>query len=49
MNLTEYLRIAIKRGWIAILTALLAAAAALIFSQIQTPQVKKQEQLLSNL
>ncbi|MBN1285787.1 MAG: hypothetical protein JXB47_10345 [Anaerolineae bacterium] len=37
MNLTEYIRIAIRRGWIIILTAVLAAIAAFVFSQIQTP------------
>lgn len=37
MNLMEYTRIAIRRGWIIVLTAALAAIAGWIFSQIQTP------------
>lgn len=37
MNLMEYVRIALRRGWIVILTAVLAAGAAFIFSKTQTP------------
>lgn len=37
MNLMDYIRIALRRGWIVILTAVLAAAAAFILSQAQTP------------
>jgi uncharacterized protein involved in exopolysaccharide biosynthesis len=37
MNFTDYVRIAIRRGWIVILAAVLAAGAAFIFSQAQTP------------
>jgi uncharacterized protein involved in exopolysaccharide biosynthesis len=37
MNLTDYVRIAIRRGWIVILTAALAAGAAFVFSRAQTP------------
>jgi capsular polysaccharide biosynthesis protein len=37
MNLIEYFRIAMRRGWIIILTAVLAAITAFAFSQIQTP------------
>ncbi len=37
MPLMDYVRIAIRRGWIVILAAALAAAAALVFSTVQTP------------
>ena len=37
MELTDYLRIFRKRGWIAILVALVAAASAFGFSKLQTP------------
>ncbi len=37
MPLSEYLRIARQRGWIIILTALLGAASAYIFSTVQQP------------
>ncbi|MEO1289670.1 MAG: hypothetical protein AAFV93_18050 [Chloroflexota bacterium] len=37
MNLLEYGRIILRRGWIAILLAILAAVAAYGFSQIVTP------------
>ena len=37
MELTDYLRIFRKRGWIVILVALIAAASAFAFSKLQTP------------
>ena len=37
MNLMEYVRIALRRGWIVLLTAVLAAAAAFVLSRVQTP------------
>ena len=37
MNLTDYMRIALRRGWIVLLTAALAAVAAFVLSQVQTP------------
>ncbi len=37
MNLMDYARIALRRGWIVLLTAVLAAAAAFILSRVQTP------------
>ncbi len=37
MELTDYLRIFRKRGWIVILVALVAAASAFGFSKLQTP------------
>jgi capsular polysaccharide biosynthesis protein len=37
VELTDYLRIFRKRGWIVILVALVAAASAFAFSKLQTP------------
>jgi len=37
VELTDYLRILLKRGWILILVALVAAASAFAFSKLQTP------------
>lgn len=37
MEINDYLRIVRKRGWIIILTALIAAASAYAFSKMQTP------------
>ena len=37
MEITDYLRILRKRGWIIIVVALVAAASAYVFSKLQTP------------
>lgn len=37
MRLQDYARVLIKRGWIIILLALLAAGSAYVFSKVQTP------------
>ncbi len=37
MPLTEYFRILVRRGWILLLMAVLTAAAAFVFSKLQTP------------
>lgn len=37
MNLMEYVRIIVRRGWIALLLALIAAGGAYVFSQQMTP------------
>jgi len=37
MQLQDYARVLIKRGWIIILLAVLAAASAFVFSKLQTP------------
>ena len=37
MPLTEYFRILLRRGWILVLMAVLTAAAAFVFSKLQTP------------
>ncbi len=37
MPLTEYFRILVRRGWILLLMAALTAAAAFVFSKLQTP------------
>ncbi len=40
MPLSEYVRILYRRGWILVLLALLTAAAAFVFSRLQTPIYK---------
>lgn len=37
MPITEYFRILVRRGWILLLMAVLTAAAAFVFSKLQTP------------
>lgn len=46
MNLAEYGRIIIQRGWIPLLLAVLAAAAAFIFSQVVTPEFRATQVML---
>jgi len=45
MELTEYLKILRRRGWIILLVAVLTAAGALGFSKLQTPTYKAQIKL----
>jgi capsular polysaccharide biosynthesis protein len=40
MSLIEYVRLLYRRGWIILLTALLTAASALVFSYLQAPVYK---------
>ncbi|HUT19380.1 MAG TPA: hypothetical protein VM366_09475, partial [Anaerolineae bacterium] len=37
MELSEYVRIALHRGWIAVVLAVLVAAGAYVYSERQTP------------
>jgi capsular polysaccharide biosynthesis protein len=46
MPLTEYLRLARRRGWIVVLVALLTALSAFVFSRLQTPVYKSTVYLL---
>src|SRR5258706_16170214 len=45
MNLTEYVRIGVRRGWIIVLAVILTAGAAFVFSRVQT-KVYRSEQLI---
>lgn len=46
MNLIEYGRIILRRGWIAVLLAALAAVGAFLFSQAMTPVYRGTQQVL---
>jgi capsular polysaccharide biosynthesis protein len=46
MNLTDYLRILARRGWIIILAALLTAGSGYIFSKLQTPVYRSTQKIL---
>jgi capsular polysaccharide biosynthesis protein len=46
MPLSEYVRILYRRGWILLLLAILTAAAAFVFSRLQTPVYKSTIYLL---
>ena len=46
MNLLDYGRILIRRGWIMILLAVITAAAAFLFSRTQTPVYRSTQQIL---
>lgn len=46
MNLIEYVRIAVRRGWIAIVLAVLAAVAVFAFSQTLTPMYRSTQTML---
>ncbi|MCC7206538.1 MAG: hypothetical protein IT323_04490 [Anaerolineae bacterium] len=46
MNLSDYVRILARRGWIILLAMLLTAAAALIFSRMQTPIYRATQPIL---
>ncbi|MDQ7027939.1 MAG: Wzz/FepE/Etk N-terminal domain-containing protein [Anaerolineae bacterium] len=46
MNLIDYARIIIRRGWIAILLAVIAAGAAFLFSQTVTPEYRATQTIL---
>ncbi len=46
MSLTDYLRLLYRRGWILALVAVLTAASAFVFSELQTPVYKSTIYLL---
>ncbi len=46
MNLTDYIRILARRGWIILLAVILTAGAAFIFSKLQTPMYRATQQIL---
>ncbi|NDJ76295.1 MAG: hypothetical protein GYB65_08540 [Chloroflexi bacterium] len=46
MNLTYYLQILIRRGWIIVLAAVITAAGAYMFSQVQTPVYRASQRVL---
>ncbi len=46
MNLIEYARIILRRGWIAVLLAVIAGAAAFGFSQLVTPVYRSSQTML---
>jgi capsular polysaccharide biosynthesis protein len=46
MNLSDYLRIFIRRGWIVLLAALLSAGSAYAFSRLQTPVYRATQAIL---
>ncbi len=46
MNLTDYLRILIRRGWIVLVAMILTAGAAFIFSKQQTPVYRATQKIL---
>jgi capsular polysaccharide biosynthesis protein len=45
MNLLDYLRIVIRRGWIIILAVLITATSAFIYSKLQTPIYRATQQV----
>ena len=46
MNLIDYARIIIRRGWIAVLLAVMAAGGAYLFSQTVTPEYRATQTIL---
>ncbi|MEP7290105.1 MAG: Wzz/FepE/Etk N-terminal domain-containing protein [Chloroflexota bacterium] len=46
MNLTEYVRIFVRRGWIILLAAVLTAGSGYIFSKLQTPVFRSTQKIL---
>jgi capsular polysaccharide biosynthesis protein len=46
MNVSEYARIFVRRGWIALVAMLIAAASAYIFSRAQTPIYRATQKIL---
>ena len=46
MNLSDYVRILIRRGWIILLAAALTAVAAYVFSRMQTPVYRATQTIL---
>jgi capsular polysaccharide biosynthesis protein len=46
MNLTDYLRILIRRGWIVLVAMILTAGAAFVFSKQQTPVYRATQKIL---
>jgi len=46
MNLNDYVRILVRRGWIVLLAAILTAGAAYVFSKMQTPLYRATQKIL---
>lgn len=46
MNVLDYLRIVVRRGWIILLAMLLTAGGAFVFSRLQTPIYRGTQQIL---
>src|SRR2546423_15401975 len=46
MNLIDYVRILARRGWIILLAMVLTAGSAYIFSKLQTPIYRAEQQIL---
>ncbi len=46
MNLTDYLRILVRRGWIILLAMLLTAGSGYLFSKLQTPVYRATQKIL---
>jgi capsular polysaccharide biosynthesis protein len=46
MNLTYYVRILVRRGWIIVLALVITAAAAFAFSKVQTPTYRATQRVL---
>jgi capsular polysaccharide biosynthesis protein len=46
MNLTDYLRVLMRRGWIILLAVLLTAGSGYVFSKLQTPVYRATQKIL---
>jgi capsular polysaccharide biosynthesis protein len=46
MNLTEYVRILARRGWIILLAVILTAGSGFVFSKMQTPTYRSTQKIL---
>ena len=46
MNLTDYFRILVRRGWIILLAVLLTAGSGYVFSKLQTPIYRSTQKIL---
>src|SRR5437763_123606 len=46
MNLTDYLRILVRRGWIIVLAVILTAGSGYVFSRLQTKVYRSTEKIM---
>src|SRR5947207_13175096 len=46
MNLADYLRILLRRGWIILLAVILTAGSGYVFSKLQTPVYRATQEIL---